>query len=317
MVKELDEYKVDSFHIDCNDDISVFDDIAAIRKISHTPIDLHIISKHPEEYFELIEKFNIEQVQIQYEELTPSPELPNNSKTKWGLAITNNTEVEVFENFRNDFSFILLMTTTPGQSGGVFNTDTFQRVRKFRKLFPAHKIHVDGGVNGEVSFILRNMGVDSVVSGSFLVNHQNIGVALLDLMHREVESVFKVRDFMVKGDELPVMYVDECSFKSIINKIEEFKQGFVCIINRKNELIGLSSNADIRRGLIKNDANPAMSQVSDFINYNPVKINENFTISEMIQYIKNKNFIISFLPVVDAQNKLTGVITFNQLIRGE
>jgi len=317
LVKELDEYRVDTFHVDCNDDIAVFEDISEIRKISQTPIDLHIISKNPEKYFPLIESLQIEQVQIQFEALTTSPILPKNSKTKWGLAITNNTEIEVFERFRNDFSFILLMTTTPGQSGGVFNTDTFQRIRQFRKRFPSHKIHVDGGVNGEVSFILRNMGVDSVVSGSFLVNHKNIGVALLDLMHREVESVYKVKDFMIKGEDLPVIYEDECSFKNILNKIEFFKQGFVCVINRENEFIGLSSNADIRRGLIKNDANLSIGKVEDFINYHPVKIHENFTISEMIQFIKNKNFIISFLPVVDAQNQLTGVITFNQLIRGE
>jgi len=39
-------------HIDCNDDLSVFEDIKRIRKISKTPIDLHIISSRPEAFFD-------------------------------------------------------------------------------------------------------------------------------------------------------------------------------------------------------------------------------------------------------------------------
>jgi pentose-5-phosphate-3-epimerase len=44
-----------------------------------------------------------------------------------------------------------------------------QRIREFRRRYPSKNIHVDGGVNGEVSFILRNIGVDAAVSGSFLM----------------------------------------------------------------------------------------------------------------------------------------------------
>ena len=48
VVRELDNHRIDFFHVDCNDDPKVFDDIINIRKWSKTPIDLHIISKTPE-----------------------------------------------------------------------------------------------------------------------------------------------------------------------------------------------------------------------------------------------------------------------------
>ncbi|HLP19530.1 MAG TPA: hypothetical protein VK174_04485, partial [Chitinophagales bacterium] len=48
LVKELDAHGIDMLHVDCADNDKVFDDIAAIRKISSTPIDLHIISAEPE-----------------------------------------------------------------------------------------------------------------------------------------------------------------------------------------------------------------------------------------------------------------------------
>ena len=88
VVKSLDQLYIDSFHIDCNDDISVFDDIAKIRQISNTPIDLHIITSNPYKYFEKIEQFKIEYVQFQYESLEVKHiDLPHIEGTKWGLAI--------------------------------------------------------------------------------------------------------------------------------------------------------------------------------------------------------------------------------------
>ena len=59
IVKTLDMLYIDSFHVDCNDDISVFDDINLIRSISNTPIDLHIITDNPAKYYDLIEKYKI------------------------------------------------------------------------------------------------------------------------------------------------------------------------------------------------------------------------------------------------------------------
>ncbi len=40
VVRELDEHFIDFFHVDCNDDPSVFKDIVAIHQSSSTPVDL-------------------------------------------------------------------------------------------------------------------------------------------------------------------------------------------------------------------------------------------------------------------------------------
>ena len=69
IIHELDEHGVDYFHVDCNDDKSVFDDIVRIRELSSKPIDLHIISSEPEAYFDAIQKHRVEFVTFQYENL--------------------------------------------------------------------------------------------------------------------------------------------------------------------------------------------------------------------------------------------------------
>lgn len=316
LVEELDKCHIDFFHIDCNDDPSVFEDIARIRKISNTPIDLHIISDKPEQYYDLIASHEIEYVSFQYEQLGGPRKFPENGKTSYGLAIVSDTPVSVFEDFKDQCDFVLIMTTTPGQSGGKFRKDNFQKIRQFRSNYPGWRIEVDGGVNDEVGFIMRMLGVDSVVSGSYLVKHESIGMALLHLRSSIIHSDYQVKDFMIDLSETPVLDAD-ADHKSIIKSIESHKYGFTLLADHAGKLVGLSSNADVRRGLIKNIENLNQLSEKDIINKNPVTIKENATISEMLQLVKSKSFLISFLPVVNEAAQLTGCLTFINLIRSE
>lgn len=50
----LEDYKVDFIHIDCNDDMSVFDDIRWIKSKSKLPIDLHIISNKVSKFYDVL-----------------------------------------------------------------------------------------------------------------------------------------------------------------------------------------------------------------------------------------------------------------------
>jgi ribulose-phosphate 3-epimerase len=317
LAQELDSCHIDYFHVDCNDDPLVFEDIEKIRKVSNTPIDLHIISDTPEQYFDSILKHEIEYVSFQYENITAKLNLPKTDKTQFGLALVSDTPIEVFEDYKDDCDFVLIMTTTPGQSGGKFRPDNFKKVRQFRNTFPGKSIEVDGGVNDEVGFILRMMGVNSVVSGSYLVNHESIATALLHLKSSIIHSDFKVKDFAIALENCPVLVDGEFEVKDIIKSIDAGNLGFTFVSDADGGFTGLSSNADVRRGMLKHldDLNAIASE--NVINRNPVTINENSTISELLNLIHSKKFLISFLPVVDNTNKLTGGLSFINLIRSE
>mgnify|MGYP006273332923 CR=1 FL=1 len=316
LIHELDECHIDYFHIDCNDDPSVFDDIKEIRKFSSTPIDLHIISATPEKYYDLIRENQIEYVTFQYENLTSDTRLPSFENTRQGLAMISDTPVDVFENFREVCDFCLIMTTTPGQSGGKFRKDNFRKIRKFRNQFPGKAIHVDGGVNDETGFILRMLGVQSVVSGSYLVNHRSIGAALLHLRSSVIHSDYQIKDFMMDQEDAPIIPASS-GVKEIFLSIEENKLGFTILQNEDGSLAGLSSNADMRRGLLKHLDDFNKITKNDVINENPVIINENSTISELLKILRSRSFLISYLPVVNDESKLVGALSFINLIRSE
>lgn len=316
LVKELDDYHVDSFHIDCNDDTRVFDDIKAIRKISKTPIDLHIISSNPEKFFSAIAETQVEFVCFQFENLQQKIKLPKEIKSKVGLAIISKTPSAVFETYKNEFDFILFMTTTPGKSGGTFNKENFFKIREFKNRFPEKKVHVDGGVTADISFVLRNMGVFSVVSGSYLVN-SSIGNAMHNLRSNYyVPSGMLVRDIMLTKGEVPIIN-KESSFEQVLKSIDVYNLGFTLVADSTDNLVGLISNADVRKGLMKKITDLNKIHIHNIINSNPIRIYDDITVTEMIEFIKNIKQNILYLPVVDRLNKITGAITFTNLIKGE
>jgi ribulose-phosphate 3-epimerase len=317
VVCDLDNHRIDMFHVDCNDDTNVFDDIKNIRKWSKTPIDLHIISKTPEKYFPLLEKNPCDFITFQHEDLIDKLEIPSYIKGKLGLAITAASEIDAFEQYAERFDFILMMATIPGKSGGAFNKDIFRKIRLFKKRFPEKRIHVDGGVNGEVSFILRNMGIYASVSGSFLFNAESLGFALLNLKTLENESHFQVKDFMMSGDEVPFLTPENRSFENVLRNIEQYQMGFTVLVDNKNNLEGIISNADVRKGLLNNINTLSAITEIDITNRTPITVNENTTVVELIRLIKSKKFPITYLPVVNDTNKLVGALTFFNLVKGE
>lgn len=314
-VADLEAHQVDMLHVDCNDDVSVFEDIAKIREWCKLPIDLHIITETPEKYFDLLRNHPVEYVTFQFEELPGKLEIPQDISGEKGLAIITPTDIEAFDEY-SDFDFILMMATIPGQSGGKFDPENFRKIRSFKKKYPNKSVHVDGGVNGEVSFILRNMGVHSSVSGSFLFKGASVGQALMDLTKREIESRFKIKDFMIPREECPVIDKEGLSLERILTSIENGSLGFT-IIEENNSMCGIVSNADVRKALLKNLSNIENMDPASMINTNPVTIGAEATVDEMLNEVRNQSFPVTYLPVIDDKKNAAGIITFVNLIKGE
>lgn len=318
LLHDLDALGIDFLHVDCFDKNfeKVAADLKIIRANSSTKIDFHAITTDSKRYLELAEEFKIEKMTFQLENLeTPLPKLPNRN-FELGLAIVSDTKLDVFEAYQNDIDFLLLMTTEPGVSGSKFQRKNFNRIRKAHKNFPHLKIHVDGGINAEVSFILRMLGVYSAVSGSFLVNHKNIAAALINLRFAHTGSEVLVKEYQISTKELPILNIENTNFNEIITTLDQYKLGFV-LFQKNGAFFGVCSNADLRKGIIAHLDNLNNIKIEELINTQPFLINENSSTSEMIKKIKATSFPILFLPVINNNNEISGALNFNQLIKGE
>lgn len=317
LVTELADIGVDYIHVDCNDDLGVEDAIARCRAVSDLPIDLHIISPEPEKFYGMVARHKVDFVTLQYEQVAHRKvELPDLG-CQWGLAIVTDTPLSAFEAYASACAFVLFMTTTPGQSGGKFDAANFKKIRAFRRAFPGKRIHVDGGVNAEISFVLRNMGVYCAVSGSFLVNADSVAVAFLRLLVQKDHNHLCVRDVMQGLDELPLLRIEDLESRALLQAIEDHAMGYCLLTDAGGRLAGLVTNADLRRGLLRQLGQPGALDPQALVNRAPKHIGPDLTISELLQAVKALPFLVQFMPVVDAEHRLLGAINFNNLILGE
>ena len=321
LVTLLDSCEIDYLHFDCKEDTeAVLADIAAVRGYSRTPIDLHVIASKPSAVLSETARLGIERVCFQYEELPPGLPLPASpSGTHFGLALCAETPIEVFDSYAKACDFVMLMTTTPGKSGGLFDRSTFGRIHAFRSRFPGKHIHVDGGVNEEVGFILRLLGVHVVVSGGFLVGSTDVPQALLQLKRSVVHSDYLVEDFMLPLESTPRLSVANApALQQVMQAIEQQGLGFVCYTAPETgHFLGISSNADVRRGILRHFAQLPKLSWQQLCNKNPVTISPRSNISDLLHLVQRQTFVVSFLPVVNAAQQLHGALTFFHLIQSE
>ena len=139
----------------------------------------------------------------------------------------------------------------------------------------------------------------------------------MNLKLDEINSHYQVKDFMKPLSQSPSINENDFSFKSVLESIDKGKLGFSLIVDTKKKLKGISSNADIRKGLLSNINNFKNMKLNDVINSNPITINEKENVSGMLNLIKSKSFPIMYLPVVNDDGEAKGVITFLNLIKGE
>lgn len=317
LAQKLDSYHIDYFHIDCLDDPQVFSDISRIRTVSQTPIDLHLITDRPEFYHDLLIAHQVELVCYQYEHLQSAQQIAGEHPWKQGLAIISDTPIEVFDDFQESCSFVLFMATTPGKSGGQFHPDTFRRIQQFRQRYPGISIHVDGGVNAEVSFILRNMAVSTIISGSYLFTGESISSSLLRLKTAKTESMFRVGDFMIGVEGTPLIEMGTASVLDALHKIENYMHGLVIVVDQDQTLRGLITNADVRKGLIKHAADFNQMRLQEIINPNPLTVFADQTITELLEQIRSFPFSVHYLPVINRNRQVVGLLTFRDLVKGE
>lgn len=318
-VLALDRLGVDAFHLDCAGDLHVFEDVARIRRVSRTPLDLHVISADPGPYIPLIVQHRIEFACFQFEDLQTLPQLPGRDVccTEFGLAVRVATPLRSLSECAPDYQYLMLMTTVPGQSGGTFDDQALQRVSEIRDRFPGMSVRVDGGVDSESAARLRSLAVDWAVSGSYLMGADSTPAALLRLRTCLESEHEAVSTFMRHLGELPRIGCAQArQAEYILSEMEAHRQGFCVVLDHEGKLAAVVSDGDVRRAALDSLTQHKPIEAEALLNRSPLAVHQDTTLQQLFTLIQRQARPLSFVPVNDNDGRLVGCISFNDLMRG-
>ena len=125
---------------------------------------------------------------------------------------------------------------------------------------------------------------------------------------------FDIKNVMLDIDKSPILLSDAI-FKDVIDKMNEFKLGIVCIINDNSKLIGILTDGDIRRRLIKSQ-NPIsalfLDEAQKYCVKDPQTVTPEMKLVDAVKLMGEKQ--IWDLPVTDSNNKLIGLLHLHTAI---
>ena len=160
--------------------------VASIKKISHLPLDVHLMIENPQKFVEPFVKAGADILTFHYEavEQNKISSLIKYIKSfgiKAGMSIKPKTAVEEVSEHLADLDMLLIMTVEPGFGGQKFMEDCAGKIPAAREKFPKLIIQVDGGINAQTGKLCTDLGANSLVAGSYIYNSPNITRAVNSL----------------------------------------------------------------------------------------------------------------------------------------
>lgn len=117
-----------------------------------------------------------------------------------------------------------------------------------------------------------------------------------------------VKDRMVTGNRMPVVKSDDL-VKVALEVMSAKKLGFCCVVDNSGVLLGVFTDGDLRRLLLKHQqpfSSILVDDIKRYMSYNPTSVNSLTLLSVAIGKMYQTK--IWDLPVVDEKNRLVGVI---------
>lgn len=184
-LSKLDEAGADLYHIDIMDGQYVpnfalnVDVMKAIRKVSRTPMDVHLMVSNPDEYIETFAKAGADIIIPHLETLRHPIRTLQHIRSlgkKAGVAISPSTDISPIAYMLDELDLVCVMTVNPGFSGQRMIPSAIGKIAALRKMFDnAHRnirIMADGHVQKETAPLMTTAGADVLVMGSSgLFNH--------------------------------------------------------------------------------------------------------------------------------------------------
>ena len=147
-------------------------------------LDVHIMSKNLDKEINDAIKLKPSFITFHYEatkDILKYIKLIKDNNIKVGLAINPNTRIYKIKKYLKYIDLVLVMSVYPGNGGQKFINNSIKKVKKLNKKKNNYLISIDGGINKDTIFYVKDY-VDIVVSGSYILDGKNIDNKIKSLM---------------------------------------------------------------------------------------------------------------------------------------
>ena len=180
-IRALKETGADYVHVDVMDGLFVpnitigIPVVAAIRRITDMPLDVHLMIDRPLRYVDEFCKAGSDLLTVHVEADTQENTLAalkriRENGVRAAISVKPKTPAEAVLPFLPYCDLILVMTVEPGFGGQSFMQDMMPKLKTIRGYIdaqnPACELEVDGGVNADTARICRENGANVLVAGS-------------------------------------------------------------------------------------------------------------------------------------------------------
>ena len=154
--------------------------VAAVRKITRLPIDVHLMIENPDRYIQAFAEAGANWISVQVEtcpHLNRAVQQIKEAGAKAGVVLNPSTPLSALDWVLEYADYVLIMSVNPGFGGQAFIGNSLEKIRRLRRMIDERGvstlIEVDGGIKenniGEVS----EAGADVFVAGSAIFGQKD------------------------------------------------------------------------------------------------------------------------------------------------
>lgn len=170
--------------------------IAALRKLTDKPIDVHLMVMEPEHYIESFAEAGASVFTFHPEatiHVQRQLEVVKRHGMLAGLALNPGTPLAHAEEVVRDLDLLLVMTVNPGFGGQSYLEGSNEKIQRARALLTAHGarcfLEVDGGITRQTIAAAHQAGADTFVAGNAIFGSTESAREVQELRRRCMVTV--------------------------------------------------------------------------------------------------------------------------------